>query len=387
MVVGTSTLAGAEEAASEAIAQVLAGEKAPQLVLVLATDDLDPAALARAASARLGNIPWAGCCAAGVFAGPRLLSHGVVVGAISSPQARVGIGAATGVGREGRRAGAAAAARALENLPSPPPVSWSRALLVFSDASVGNVADVVRGALEVAGTGPVWAGAGVGNRGEKAGSTQLALGRAQTDSVVVIALDTPAPVAAGISHGFRPYGPPTMVTRAEGAVAAELEYEPAFPVYQRAARARGHEVTAESFPAFAVTHPLGIPRADGEHVIRDPMELDAQGGLHCFAEVPDGSLIRVMEGDAEALLAAAQEATARARGAVGGALAGALVFDCISRSAMLGDSFQQELQIFASDLKDGVPLVGCLSYGEIGTLGRGGPQFHNKTAVVVALGR
>jgi hypothetical protein len=34
-----------------------------------------------------------------------------------------------------------------------------------------------------------------------------------------------------------------------------------------------------------------------------------------------------------------------------------------------------------------VPLLGCLSYGEIGALGRGGPQFHNKTAVVLALGR
>ena len=65
---------------------------------------------------------------------------------------------------------------------------------------------------------------------------------------MVIALDTPSRLAAGISHGFRPYGPPTMVTRAEGPVAAELEYEPAFPVYQRTARARGDEVTAEPFP-------------------------------------------------------------------------------------------------------------------------------------------
>src|SRR5256885_8798467 len=51
-------------------------------------------------------------------------------------------------------------------------------------------------------------------------------GRAYAESVVVAALDLSGQVAAGISHGFRPYGPPTMVTRAQGAVTAELEYEP-----------------------------------------------------------------------------------------------------------------------------------------------------------------
>lgn len=387
MVVGASTLAGAEEAAAEAIAQTRAHAPNPDLVLVLATDDHDPVALARAVGRALGEVPWAGCCAPGVFSGPRLLEHGVVVGAISSPGARVGIGVAGAVGEDGRRAGVAAATRALEKLPASAPVGETRALLVFSDASVGNAADVVRGALEVGGTGAVWAGGGVGDRGRRARSAQLALGQAHTGSVVVVALDVPALVAAGISHGFRPYGPPTMVTRAEGSVAAELEYEPAFPVYQRTARARGDEVTAESFSAFAVTHPLGIPRADGEHVIRDPMSLDAEGGLRCFAEVPDGSLIRVMEGDPAGLLAAAREATARARKEVMGPLAGAVVFDCISRSAMLGDAFEDELQIFAADLEESVPLVGCLTHGEIGTLGRGGPQFHNKTAVVMAFGR
>jgi hypothetical protein len=383
MVVGASTRPGTEEAAADAVAQVLAGAPAPQLALVLATDDHDPAVLARVVGQALGGVPWAGCCAAGVFSGPRLLEHGVVVGGISAPGARVGIGVSDAVGQDGRRAGATAAVRALEALPPVVPGGWSRALLVFSEASVGNAADVVRGALEVGGTGAIWAGAGVGNRGRRAGSAQLALGQAHSDSVVVIALDTPGRLAAAISHGFRPYGPPTLVTRAHGAVAAELEYEPAFPVYQRTALARGDLVSPETFSAFAVTHPLGIPRADGEHVIRDPMDLDAEGGLRCSAEVPDGSLIRVMEGDPAALLAAARHATDRARGELQGPIAGAVVFDCISRQALLGATFADELQIFAEAL----PLVGCLSHGEIGALGRGGPQYHNKTAVVMALGR
>ncbi len=107
----------------------------------------------------------------------------------------------------------------------------------------------------------------------------------------------------------------------------------------------------------------------------------------CSAEVPDGSLVRVMQGDRARLLDAAREAATRARDAVAGPLAGAVVFDCISRSVMLGESFDEELRTFTFQLDEAVPLVGCLSFGEIGALGRGGPQFHNKTAVVLALGR
>ena len=386
MVVGASTLTDVEGAVREAIGGALAGAAAPVFALVLAADPYPPPALAAAVSEALGSIPWAGCCSTGVFHGSRLLHRGLVVGLVGSPGAQVGIGVEASLGRDGRRAGAAATTRALEGFPPAPPDGWTRAVLVFSDASLGNTADVVRGALEIAGTGVVWAGAGVGGD-RSAPRAQLALARAYTDSVVVAALDLPARLAAGIGHGFRPYGPPTLVTRARGVVAAELEYEPAFAVYQRAARARGDEVTAESFPAFATNHPLGIPRADGQHVLRDPLRVDPDGGLRCIAEVPDGSLLRVMEGDREGLLAAARTASAQARGAVPGPLAGAVIFDCVSRSAMLGEAFEDELAIVSEELDRGVPVLGCLSFGEIGALGRGGPQFHNKTAVVLALGR
>src|SRR6185295_2355942 len=132
--------------------------------------------------------------------------------------------------------------------------------------------------------------------------------------------DLPRPIGAGIRHGWRPYGPPTMVTKAAGAVALELEYESAFDVYSRQVTGKGDSVTKDSFAAFARTHPLGIPQADGEHVIRDPLAVDPGGGLRCVAEVPDGCLVRVMEGDPEALLSAALAAAEAARAATHGEL-------------------------------------------------------------------
>jgi hypothetical protein len=51
---------------------------------------------------------------------------------------------------------------------------------------------------------------------------------------------------------------------------------------------------------------------------------------------------------------------------------------------ILGDRFTSELGVIQEGLGAGVPLLGCLTFGEIGSLGVGVPQFHNKTAVVLA---
>jgi hypothetical protein len=66
-------------------------------------------------------------------------------------------------------------------------------------------------------------------------AAQLARGKAFTDHAVAAALALPGPVGAGMRHGWRPYGPPTMITRARGALAVELVYEQAFEVYRRTA--------------------------------------------------------------------------------------------------------------------------------------------------------
>lgn len=383
--VGSSSSLDPREAAREAVRSALQGAAQPAFALVLSTDQYDADALAAALSEELGAIPWAGCSTAGVFVGTKLLQQGLVIGVMQGADIRVGVGVASLVSADGRAAGALAAQRALERLPASPPPGWSRAFLVLPDAVTGNAADVVRGAAQVGGTGVIWAGGGAGDNLRFVRTAQFAEGKAYSDSAVVVALDSPTRIAAGIRHGFRPYGPPTMVTRAAGSSVSELEYEQAFSVYQRTAEGRGDQVDVDRFATFAMTHPLGIPQADGEHVIRDPLRVDGQGSLHCVGEVPDGCLVRVMEGDRAGIIGAAREAARSARQGVGGVVAGAIVFDCISRSLMLGEGVRDELATFGAELGD-VPVVGCLTFGEVGVLGRGVPQFHNKTAVVLALG-
>jgi hypothetical protein len=312
------------------------------------------------------------------------MRQGVVVGVVSLQNGRVGIGVGEPVSAAGRSAGQMAVSQALSALPAASP-ERHRALILLTDGVTGNAVDVVRGAAAEAGSGLTWAGGGAGDNLRFLRTVQYARGRALRDSAVAIAIEMPQCFGAGIRHGWRPYGPPTMVTRVRGATVLELEYEQAFDVYRRAVEHRGDQVTQESFASFAMTHPLGIPQADGEHVIRDPLAVAPDGGLTFVAEVPDGSLVRVMEGDCAALLGAARAAALQARGAVPGELGGAFVFDCVSRAMMLGDQVGEELAAFRAGLGASVPMMGGLTFGEVGALNGGVPQFHNKTAVLLAL--
>ncbi|MBI5546156.1 MAG: FIST C-terminal domain-containing protein [Deltaproteobacteria bacterium] len=383
--IGKSTQEDLGAAVAEATGAAMKDALHPALAVVLATDGYPGEVLAGARSRQLGNLPWVGCSAAGVFADAAFLRAGLVVGVVSSPQAFVGVGAAGPVSGNPRSAGAAAVARALDQLPARS-ATRGRMALLFMNALGGHGAEVVRGAVHEGGTALAWAGGGAGDNLRFIQAAQFARGQAFSDHAVAAALDLPGHTGAGMRHGWRPYGPPTMVTRARGSHVLELEYEQAFEVYRRSATERGDEVTREGFTAFAMRHPLGIPQADGDHLIRDPIGVEADGSLRCVAEVPDGSLVRVMESNGSDLVGAARAAAEAARAAVGGPLGGAFVFDCVSRFLLLGDQgLRDELNAVSEGLGQGVPWMGCLTMGEVGALGAAVPQFHNKTTAVLAL--
>lgn len=384
LTIGTSTSPDTARAVAYAVGSALEGAKAPTFALVLSTDQYDHGVLAETVTRELRGVPWVGCCTAGVFTGSAVLQQGIVVGIFSSRDARIGVGVGGPVSVDGRASGRAAAADALNALPQRT-ADRHRAMIVMPDAVTGNGADVIRGAASEGGSGLAWAGGGAGDNQRFLRTAQYAGGRAFEDHVVALAIDLPRPFGVGIRHGWRPYGPPTMVTRARGATAIELDYESAFEAYRRTVQQHGDDVSLDDFSTFAMTHPLGVPQADGEHVIRDPLSVDADGGLRCVAEVPEGSWVRVMEGDCEALLRAALAAASMARAGVGGDVSGAFVFDCVSRWLMLKDRMREELDAFREGLGGAVPMLGCLTFGEVGALGGGVPQLHNKTAVILAL--
>jgi hypothetical protein len=371
-------------AAAEAVRGALLGSVEPALAIVLSTDQYDARRLTEALVKELDGLPFAGCCTAGVMDGDLFLLQGLVVGVLSGPGVRCGIGLCGLVTESPRDAGRRAVAEALSGLPLLGP-DFQRTLIVLPDAVFANPTEAVRGAASEGGSGVRWCGGGTGDNFKFVRTAQYSAAGAVVDHVVVIAIDSPERVGIGLGHGWVPYGPPSLVTRSAGARVAELDDENAFDVFRRTAESCGDVVSREGFVGFAMLHPLGIPQIVGPDLIRDPLEVDAAGTLTCLGEVPEGSVVRLMLGGTAALLDAGAAAAADARAAAVQPVQGALLFDCFSRARLFGGQFPRELERIHAGLGERVPLMGCLTLGEVAApAGCGIPEFQNKTAVVMA---
>ncbi|MEA2404641.1 MAG: hypothetical protein QOE08_1288, partial [Thermoleophilaceae bacterium] len=143
---------------------------------------------------------------------------------------------------------------------------------------------------------------------------------------------------------------------------------------------------AEAFTRFALTHPLGMSRRASEEQIRFIAGADFEArALTTIADVPQGGLVWLMEGDRDSVLAATDAACTDALEPLAGAAPkGMLVFDCIARRGVLGDDGIDSEVRRVADHAAGAPVAGFYTYGEIArTSGING--FHNQTLVVLAV--
>jgi hypothetical protein len=110
-----------------------------------------------------------------------------------------------------------------------------------------------------------------------------------------------------------------------------------------------------------------------------------QRSLMTIAEVPQGGLVWLMEGDHDSVLAATDAACADALAGLDGAdPRGLIVFDCIARRGVLGEEgIGREVQRVAQHAA-GAPVAGFYTYGEIART-QGVQGFHNQTLVVLAV--
>jgi hypothetical protein len=218
-------------------------------------------------------------------------------------------------------------------------------------------------------------------------ATQQIFGRrVLQQAVVAAAISSDAPLGIGVSHCWEPLGEPMLVTSSDGTSVSTLEDRPALDVYLDAFNAP-EEVRRdpELFANWATTRPLGIRR-------RDRIEIRYVAGgdfqarrLLTIAEVPQGGLAFLMQGDSHSVLEATLMACQMAcDGLQGSPLRGMLLFDCVARRSVLQDErIQEEIQRINS-VRGDVPVGGFYTYGEIArTKGAGG--FHNQTLVALAL--
>ena len=378
--VGRSDNVDAEAAAREAVSAALVADDA-SLLIVFCSSSYDPTVLVAAITDCAGEVPVIGCTTAGEIAISGPGESGVVVTALGGPGFSIATAASRDASRDLRRAGAEAAScmRAVD-------AREHQALLLLTDGLGGDQTLIVRGAYSVVGARVPLVGGCAGDDLQMTRTHQFYNGEVLSDSVVAAAISSDAPIGIGVRHGWRRVGDPMLVTRSSENRVYEIDGQPALDAYFERLDAPDEVRTdAAAFVRFAQVHPLGLASRSEEHV-RFIGDADFEGrSLGCIAEVPQGSLAWLMEGDARSVLEATDAACGDAVAALAGeAPLGLLAFDCIARRGVLGEGGIREEVSRVAARADGAPVAGFYTYGEIART-RGINGFHNQTLVVLAL--
>jgi hypothetical protein len=352
-----------------------------KLLIVFCSVSQDLPALLRQIRAR-STVPLIGCSTAGEIATAGPGEASVVVTALGGEGFRVETAVAPEASRDLHAAGARVAAclPAVEGHPH-------RVLLLLTDGLAGDQQEIVRGAYGVLGAGVPLVGGCAGDDLRMTRTFQLFGDRVLTDSVVAAGIASDAPFGVGVRHGWRKVGEPMLVTRSRGNRVYSLDNEPALDIYlERLGIPPPRDGSQEELARIALTHPLGLSRRSGEEQVRFISGGDfAERSLSCIAEVPQGGLVWIMDGDADSVLGASDGACQDSLAALQGCPPiGMLAFDCIARRGVLGDAgIRSEIGRLAASA-GGAPVAGFYTYGEIART-RGMSGFHNQTLVMLSI--
>ncbi|NDP60899.1 MAG: FIST domain protein, partial [Oxalobacteraceae bacterium] len=205
--------------------------------------------------------------------------------------------------------------------------------------------------------------------------------RALHDTVVMLEILSHRAVGIGAAHGWEPKGERLRVTHAVRNRVYSLNALPLNDVFAEYASETGQKFDPADPMPFFLNNVVGIEENDG-FKLRVPLSLHEDGSVSFAAEVPAGSIVRLMGATTGSTCDAASIAAQAAKSALNGADIGcALVFDCAATRLRMGQQFDDELSAIEMTLGSN-NYVGCNTYGQIVRVHGQFSGFHNCTAVV-----
>lgn len=169
-----------------------------------------------------------------------------------------------------------------------------------------------------------------------------------------------------------------LATSSEANKIAYIDWQPAFQKYQGLIRQQfQHTMVREELYRFVVHMPLGLLRANGDVIVRIPVEANDDGALLCAGEVAEHSILTLLKAPESATEHACslarrlnqQQTLTRAHLLE--------VYYCAGRQLHFDQQTVTELHTLLTHSGAG-DLAGALSLGEIGSVRHGNyPQCHN----------
>jgi hypothetical protein len=207
-------------------------------------------------------------------------------------------------------------------------------------------------------------------------------GRILSNGLVTVWINSPRPMAVAVDHGWRPFGKPMLVTRAEGNTIFELDGRPALDAYV-SERGAALKEDARSFGERCMERPIGLPNAFGRYDLRQVHETVPGGGIVLTTGVPEQTVVQVMAGDTDQLLEGARRAAESACDQLEGHARLALVFSCCTRAPLLHERVAEEVGLISSTL-GGVAAGGFYTCGEFARV-TGSTGIHNSSVAILVL--
>jgi methyl-accepting chemotaxis protein len=382
----SDTAVAASQAVRDATARLNGNGNQVTFGFVFVSPGRDLRAALASASQAAGCSQIIGCTTAGEITESGLVHEGVAVLLVSSPTSAARIAFAQRL-----KADAEGVARKLSSTVGElrRQVSSREArhltTVLLTDGLSGTGERLVAELFDRGQGGAQIVGGAAGDEGKFKTTHVGAAESASSDSAAAVHVFSTSPWGVGVNHGLRSTTKQMRVTKAVGNVIHELDGEPAFRVYARHAAARGIELTPENAAPYLIGNELGIHFFDRIIRARAPLAVGSDGSLSCAAEVPQGSLVSILDGETKSMVEAARIAALEAKERLGSSeAAGVLLFDCVCRGMILKDDFHREIDAVRSIFGD-VPTAGFLTYGEIARYRGRLDGWHNATAVVVAI--
>jgi PAS domain S-box-containing protein len=394
---GPNSLAVGTEAAREAVRDFKESPLAAVLVFASVRYDLEE--LLGGVHDVVGEAPVIGATTAGEICNEPQ-QESVVVVALASPYLQVRLGVGQNVSRDWQQA-VAQAVSAPEVAPFFSPQEsniWTELTLQGKSAlgllfSPGNTKTADSRSFEILeelkrlslGRVPFVGGAAADDWRLKANYV-LCNRHAYPDSVLVAVLVTQLRFGLGLAHGFRPTTRRATVTQVNDHEVLELDDRPAAEIYSRL-QGTTREALAGRHLTLTTGRPMGTAVGFGEYSLNVASFFTTDSGVRFAQPMPEGTVLTVMEGEIDDLVAAGEEAFHKAltRGAITDP-ALALVFPCALRTPLLGER-QHEAISGIRNLVPGVPVAGFFSFGEQGLFDDGQNRHNNEVIAVLALGR
>lgn len=262
-------------------------------------------------------------------------------------------------------------------------IKHSRDLLIFIDAMASGLESFIGSFYETIGGGIDVIGGGAGSIDFVPRPCVFSRFGLLMDAALVVQL--PVPMHCAVEHGWEILSGPYLVTEATNVKIQTLNYLSAFDVYKGIIE----EITLyrfsdNNFFQISQNFPLGILGINDDILVRDPIQM-SDGELLCVGAVPVNSMIYILNGNEERIIAAAENVgilVAHQSEIEQKSTCGiTLVFDCVSRVLYLGDKFPFEMAAIQRGVGAGRSIVGALSIGEIANTSRGTINLLNKSIV------